>query len=102
MAGIRGLGINETLSWFAQDNTPFTKGLYVVWTHNMLVGPQVGPDVFYERTVLARGRAHQGGSPDQLGHAGQPGANRGSQRSSGWCPTATNTPRNTMPRLPAN
>lgn len=61
-AGIRGIGINETLNWFAQSDTPFTKGYYQVWTHNVLVGPQVGLDVFYERTDWRIGVRMKGAS----------------------------------------
>lgn len=49
-AGIRVANINETLSWFAEANNPLEKGSYFVQTRNTLVGPQVGLDVFFERT----------------------------------------------------
>ncbi len=53
--GIRGLGINETLAWFAQaGGTVPANGAYHVATHNVMVGPQAGLDWFYERSDCAR------------------------------------------------
>ena len=54
-AGIRVVDVNETLSWFAQSLSPAGHGSYLVATNNTLVGPQVGLDVFYERTDFRLG-----------------------------------------------
>lgn len=64
-AGIRGVGINEQLRWLATSDLPSpggSTGSYFVVTHNTLVGPQVGLDVYYERAdwrlgVLTKGAA---------------------------------------------
>ncbi len=59
-AGVRGVGINEQLSWLAESDVPVSTGSYFVVTHNTLVGPQAGLDAFYERAdwrVGVRSRA---------------------------------------------
>ncbi len=49
-AGVRVVSINEHLAWFAESDNPVSTGNYFVRTHNNMVGPQLGLDVFYERT----------------------------------------------------
>jgi hypothetical protein len=50
-AGVRYVSINETLLWLAQSvGAEAGTGSYLVTTHNNMVGPQIGGDLFYERT----------------------------------------------------
>ncbi len=61
-AGIRGVGINEQLRWLAASDVPVSTGSYFVSTHNTMVGPQIGMDVYYECAdwrlgVLTKGAA---------------------------------------------
>ena len=58
-AGVRTVIVNESINWFAQNATG--DGRYIVVTHNNLVGPQVGSDLFYEHTYWRAGiRANAG------------------------------------------
>jgi hypothetical protein len=62
-AGIRVVDIDEQLLWLADsDSAPAGTGSYLVTTHNRMVGPQAGVDLFYERAdwrlgVRAKGAA---------------------------------------------
>lgn len=47
-AGLRAVFVNERLGWTASSQEDGT-GRYLVATHNNMVGPQVGAEVFYER-----------------------------------------------------
>jgi hypothetical protein len=49
-AGLRYARIDENLLWLAETTGPAGTGSYLVTTHNSMVGPQVGGDLFYERT----------------------------------------------------
>jgi hypothetical protein len=49
-AGLRVASINERLAWLAESNLPESTGSYLVQTYNTLVGPQLGFDIFYERS----------------------------------------------------
>jgi hypothetical protein len=58
-AGVRTVIVNEGIQWTAQN--AIGNGRYVVVTHNNLVGPQVGSDLFYEHTYWRAGlRANAG------------------------------------------
>lgn len=59
-AGIRVAIVNERINWTASN--VLGNGSYVVVTHNNMVGPQVGADLFYERAYWRAGmRTQMGG-----------------------------------------
>lgn len=59
-SGVRVVIVNERLDWTASN--ALGDGSYVVVTHNNLVGPQIGADMFYERAYWRMGiRANAGG-----------------------------------------
>ncbi len=58
--GVRVLGINETLAYFA--SSAIGNGAYHVQTHNNLVGLQTGFDWFYEGTTWRAGVRPHGGA----------------------------------------
>lgn len=63
LAGIRTVIVNEHVDWFAQDSGLVSgTGSYFVTTHNNLVGPQVGAELFYDRAYWRLGvRTKAGG-----------------------------------------
>jgi hypothetical protein len=51
--------VNERIAWFAESD--LGTGSYIVVTHNNMVGPQIGAEVFYERAYWRAGiRAKSG------------------------------------------
>ena len=59
-AGVRVAIVDENFNWSATNF--LGDGSYVVVTHNNMVGPQVGADLFYERAYWRAGvRAQTGG-----------------------------------------
>jgi len=59
-AGVRAVIVNESIKWIASNEDGF--GSYNVVTHNNLVGPQFGSDLFFERAYWRVGmRAKAGG-----------------------------------------
>ncbi len=53
LAGVRTVIINESLNWFATNE--LGTGDYLIGTHNNMVGPQVGGELFYERAYWRLG-----------------------------------------------
>jgi hypothetical protein len=53
LGGIRAVFVNESLDWFAANQ--LGTGDYFVRTHNNLVGPQVGAEIFYDRAYWRLG-----------------------------------------------
>ena len=49
-AGIRVVNLDEQLSWFAVSSVEQSTGSYLVRTTNRMVGPQLGGDLFFERS----------------------------------------------------
>jgi hypothetical protein len=52
-AGVRTVIINERIGWFAESD--LGTGSYIVVTHNNMVGPQAGAELFYERAYWRAG-----------------------------------------------
>jgi hypothetical protein len=53
LAGVRTVIVNERLHWFARN--ALGTGNYSVTTHNNLVGPQMGAELFYDRAYWRLG-----------------------------------------------
>ena len=48
--GLRIVNLDERLSWLAESDVEPSTGSYLVRTTNRMVGPQIGGDLFYERS----------------------------------------------------
>jgi hypothetical protein len=59
-AGVRVVLVNERIDWTASNQ--LGDGSYVVVTHNNMVGPQVGGELFYERAYWRAGVRTNGGA----------------------------------------